>query len=130
MIEVAYDKRFAQQLALHLEGAGVVCRVSGGALWGGVVSRTRIGGLARKTFPALRYVSITDVFADLDAVKARLTDLRAWRSPPTLDVDGLLIHQAIFGVLAFDGFHDWTWTPPPTCLNLNLSAPLPTLESL
>lgn len=85
-----------------------------------------IADLARKHGPIPNGGTITDAFGDLDKVSDSIRRPHAHRMPRTLDFDAALMHQWLYGYLG------WRMDAPPpsTCVNLDVSADLPTLDSI
>ncbi len=90
--------------------------------------RTRPSKRARL---AAREVNITEAFGNINAVNAQIERVRNYKFVPSMDFDALLIHQAMFGNAG--GFSTYA-SPRPlhkqVGINLNVSAPMPTLESM
>jgi len=80
---------------------------------------------------ANREIDITEAFGNLNTVKAQIERVRNYKFVPSMDFDAALIHQAMFGGMGAP-LTDAVPRPlfEPIGLNLNVSAPMPTLESM
>lgn len=90
--------------------------------------RTRPSKRARM---ANREINITEAFGDINAVKAQIERVRNHKFVPPMDFDGTLLHRMMFdemsALLTEAGLRPLY---KPIGINLNVSAPMPTLESM